>query len=94
MSAAATPRRVAVAPDVVFRPVAGEAVILDLVSQRYFSLDETGTRMWQLLADSGDPVQVVEALLSEYEVERAVLERDLAALVETLLAEGLLRAAE
>jgi hypothetical protein len=87
------PGRVEVAPDVVFRPVSGEAVILDLTSQCYFSLDETGTRMWQLLADSGDPSQVVEQLLTEYAVERAVLERDLAELVGELLAAGLLRAA-
>lgn len=84
------PRCVEVAADVVFREIRGEAVILDLGTQRYYTLDATGTRMWQLLAEHGEAAKAVEALLAEYEVERRVVERDLAALVEELVAEGLL----
>jgi hypothetical protein len=74
--------------------VAGEAVILDLGTQCYFSLDETGTRMWQLLAEHGDTARVVERMTGEYDVERETVERDLARLVDELLAAGLLRVAE
>lgn len=89
----AVPERVEVAPDVVFRQVSGEAVILDLESQRYFSLDATGTRMWELLAEHGALDIVRDMLLTEYEVEPEVLERDLNELVTRLLDAGLLRGA-
>lgn len=84
------PRRVEVAPDVVFRQVGGEAVVLDLTTQRYFSLDETGTRMWMLLAEHGDLTAVHDQLLSEYEVDPDTLHRDLESLVKKLLEAGLL----
>lgn len=87
----AVPERVEVAPDVVFREVSGEAVILDLESQRYFSLDATGTRMWVLLAEHGALETVRDVLLTEYEVEPEVLERDLEVLVKELLEAGLLQ---
>jgi len=83
--------RVEVAPDVVFREVAGEAVLLDLATQRYYSLDETGTRMWALLAEHGTLAAAAERLLAEYEVAPEVVERDLRDLVERLAAEGLVR---
>ena len=82
-------RRVEIAPGVVFREVGGEAVLLDLDSQRYFTLDATGTRMWALLAEHGSPQEVCRLLLAEYEVEEATLARDLDELVARLAAEGL-----
>jgi hypothetical protein len=82
-------RRVEVAPGVVFREVGGEAVLLDLASERYFTLDATGTRMWALLAEHGETSEVVHLLLAEYEIDEAVLERDLDELIERLLSEGL-----
>lgn len=82
-------RRVDVAPGVVYREVGGEAVLLDLESQRYFSLDAVGTRMWALLAEHGSTAAVVDRLLAEYEVDEATLGRDVDELVDRLAAEGL-----
>lgn len=82
-------RRVEIAPGVVFREVGGEAVLLDLGSQRYFTLDATGTRMWALLAEHGSPDEVRRRLLAEYEIDEATLGRDLDELVARLAAEGL-----
>lgn len=85
------PERVEVAPEVVFREVSGEAVILDLSTQRYFSLDPVGTRMWVLLAELGRVSLVHGRLLREYDVGPERLERDLESLVTGLLEKGLLR---
>ncbi len=46
-----------ISPDVLFRELAGEAVLLDLKSQRYFGLGEVGTRIWQLLDEQGEIVR-------------------------------------
>lgn len=84
-------RRVEIAPGVVFREVGGEAVLLDLASQRYFTLDAIGTRMWALLAEHGSPEEARRRLLAEYEVAEEELARDLDELIERLAAEGLVR---
>src|SRR5688572_30393353 len=44
---------VTITPEVVFKELRGEAVLLDLASGIYFGLDETSTRLWQLLMSHG-----------------------------------------
>ena len=41
-------------PDVVFRDLEGEAVILDLASGTYFGLNEVGTRVWRMVDEGRD----------------------------------------
>ena len=45
--------RVIVPDDVLFQELNGEAVILDLASERYFGLDGVGTRFWELISHAG-----------------------------------------
>lgn len=89
----ALPPRLVVPPDVVFREVGGEAVILDLSTERYYGLDATGTRIWQLVAEDGSVAGVRRRMLEEFEVDAEELDRDLEELLGKLLAEGLLRPA-
>jgi len=51
--------KVTIPDDVVFRDLAGEAVILNLASGIYFGLNEVGTRMWNLLAEHGSTEQIL-----------------------------------
>ena len=85
------PRRVAPSPEVLFRELDGEAVMLDLDSEKYFGLDEVGTRIWQLLDEHRDVETVVTHLLEEYEVEEEVLRQDMADLIERLVDAGLVQ---
>jgi len=82
--------KVAIPEDVVFRDLAGEAVILNLVSGTYFGLNEVGTRIWNLLAEHGSTEQVLASVLAEYEVEEAQLRQDLEALLQALTEKGLI----
>src|SRR5687767_10114898 len=79
-----------VSGDVVFRELDGEAVILNLASGIYFGLDETGTRMWQLIEQHGQLTTVLAALCEEYEALPETLERDLVRLASELSEKGLL----
>jgi hypothetical protein len=81
--------KVSIPDDVVFRDLAGEAVILNLASGIYLGLNEVGTRMWNLLAEHGSTEQVLAVLLEEYEVEEATLRQDIEALLHTLSEKGL-----
>jgi hypothetical protein len=71
-------------PEVVFKELGGEAVLLDLASGIYFGLDETSTRLWQLLAAHRSLRRVHEEMLAEFDVEPAQLETDLLAFVADL----------
>ncbi|MDX1687616.1 MAG: PqqD family protein [Candidatus Promineifilaceae bacterium] len=83
------PRRVIPSSDVLFRELEGEAVMLDLGSERYFGLDEVGARVWQLLDEHHDVDAVVAQMLAEYEVEEEQLRSDLAELIANLAEAGL-----
>lgn len=82
-------QRVSVPDDVMFRELEGESVILDLDSERYFGLDEVGTRMWQAVTEADSIQAAFDALAEEYEVDAATLREDLSELLGTLLDRGL-----
>ncbi|MGH7635136.1 MAG: PqqD family protein [Gemmatimonadaceae bacterium] len=66
------------------------AVLLNLHSKRYFSLNETGTRVWALLEHNSGLDEIVQTLTAEYDVAESDARREVMALVEELLREGLL----
>ena len=77
-------------PEVLFQEVSGEIVLLDLASESYFGLDEVGARVWTLLSEGRALGEVLDALLEEYEVDRATLESDVGELLNQLLEAGLI----
>ena len=77
---------------VMAREVGDETVILDLTSGTYYGLDPVGARIWQLMADGQTLMQVCEVMLAEYDVTREDIERDVLALVQTLLERKLVSA--
>lgn len=88
MTAAKPPYRCA--PDVLFQEVDGEIVLLDLESERYFGLNRTGARIWQLVGEGAAPDAIVDRLQREFEADRAAIARDVEALLDQLLRAGLL----
>jgi hypothetical protein len=82
--------RASVPADVLVQELQGESVLLNLQSGRYFGLDEIGTRMWAVLTSAASLQAAYDTLLAEYDVEGPRLERDLRALVEKLVDNGLL----
>lgn len=85
------PAAIVIAPDVMTRKVGDETVLLQLAQGSYYGLDAIGTRIWALLAAGKAPAQVCDAMVAEYDVVRAQAEEDLEALLNELLARGLVR---
>lgn len=81
--------KVTIPAQVMARVVGDETVILDLANGTYYGLDPVGARIWQLMAEVQTLAQVCEAMLAEYEVTREDIERDVAALGQTLLDKNL-----
>ena len=84
-------RRVRHGERVLAQTLAGEAVLLDLKSERYFGLDRTGTRVWQLIEEVGDVQQIFAALVAEFDAPADTIASDLRALLGRLVAEGLVQ---
>lgn len=77
---------------VLFRDLAGEAVLLDPDAGTYFGLNEVGTRAWNLLGErTGATLAAVHAaLLAEYDAPPERIWDDLLTLVRDLLSHRLL----
>ncbi|MGI9066670.1 MAG: PqqD family protein [Pyrinomonadaceae bacterium] len=81
--------RVKVPEDILISGLQSESVILNLDSERYFGLDEVGTRMMTLLTTADSIQAAYETLLEEYDVEGEVLRQDLTSIIEQLVEQGL-----
>ncbi|HZI61754.1 MAG TPA: PqqD family protein [Pyrinomonadaceae bacterium] len=81
--------RVRVPDEVLISNLQEESVILNLNSERYFGLDDVGTRMLSVLAESNTIEAAYERLLTEYDVDPQLLRNDLTSLIENLLEQGL-----
>jgi hypothetical protein len=80
-------------PENVVSEVLGEeTVLLNLDSGVYFSLSETGTRIWQLLRDLGQADRIADAMAEEYDAPRDRLQADVEDLIQKLMDRGLVRA--
>jgi hypothetical protein len=81
--------RVTVPDQVLISNLQDESVILNLNSERYFGLDNVGTRMLSVLSASKSIEAAYEVLKGEYDVEAPVLRQHLTSLIENLLQQGL-----
>lgn len=83
--------RVTVPQHVLIRFLDKESVLLNIETERYFGLDETGTRMWQLVTAAPNIETAYHQLLDEYEVQPGPLRNDLTELLGRLVENGLLQ---
>ena len=77
------------ASEVVTRELDGEAVLLNLSTEEYYSLNDVGSRVWDLTDGERTVTAIVDAIVAEYEVERSEVEADVLALLGELADEGL-----
>ncbi len=87
-------KRVSPNPSVVFTDLEdGSAVLLDLDSKFYYSLNDTGCFMWKVFEENGaiEADKLVEELLKEYDVDESQARRDVEEFISGLAKEGLIR---
>ena len=77
-------------PDVLYRDLEGQAVILDLSSGLYFGLNEVGTRIWTLMSEGRGVDDIAQILSREYEADVKTIERDIQNLADALRARNLI----
>jgi len=82
--------RVRLPDDVLISNLQEESVILNLDSERYYGLDDVGTRFLSVLNGSDTVEAAYEVLRREYDIDAHVLRQDLLELIENLLKQGIL----
>jgi hypothetical protein len=68
----------------------GEAIVINVVTGRYYDLEGTGALAWTLLTAGASVDEAADALSQRFEVDVETARGDLEALVQRLLAEELI----
>ena len=82
--------RYAVSPDAACAPVEDGAVVLNMRTKRYYSLNETGAMIWRLLEDEVAVEDVVARVVERYDVDEVEARRAVAVLLDELAVEALI----
>jgi hypothetical protein len=69
---------------VAARRLEHEVVLVNLQTNHIYSLNTTGSRLWELLADRPTRGQIVDALATEFDVGRPTLEQETDQLLASL----------
>lgn len=81
-------------PEILGKVVEEEAIILDLGTGNYYSLEQSGAWIWEQLEAGASLQQLEQGLVERYQVGAEQAREDLVELLEQLLAQGLILAAE
>lgn len=84
-------KRYRAAVEAVFAEVPGGGVVLHTGTKRYYSLNETGARIWALLESAGDPDGTADMVAAEYEIPTKEAKQAVSDLVDGFVKAGLLR---
>ena len=72
-------------PEALVATLSDGAVLLNLQTKRYFSLNETGTRIWELVQETREEAEIAAVLIREYVVEEAVARAEVRRILEELI---------
>jgi hypothetical protein len=78
-------------PDILWRVVGDEALLLDTISGNYFSLDPIATEIWVRLNKGDEPEGIAAAVSERYSIDAGRAREDIADLVKDLRAAGIWR---
>lgn len=76
--------------DILSADVAEETVVLDPTDWTYVGLNETAARIWAALDEPRSVAEIIEALLRDYDVDRATCDREVTKFVGEMSDRGLL----
>jgi hypothetical protein len=91
---AGTDLRARVSDDVMSERFGDEVVLLNLKTNRFFSLNRTGARLWELLVSGERLGAIEEQLRREFEVDPAELAADVQRMLASMQDEQLVRLEE
>ena len=89
-------RRYVKDPSIVYREIAGEAILVPIRRnvadmESVYTLDSVGADIWELIDGDRTLAEILDLLLGEYDVDAAVLSKDLDEFFGQLEAIGAIR---
>jgi len=72
--------------------MAGQTVMMSIRRGKYFAVEGTGQRIWELIAEPRPVGEIIERLLEEYDIDREACSREVEGFVAELLKNGLAQA--
>ena len=81
-----------VSPEISWRQVGDEAVLLNTRTSAYYSLNPAGVKIWEQLSKGANPADMAQALVEEYGITEAVAKKDVAELLKMLKDEKIITA--
>ena len=79
-------------PDVIAQRIGDKIALLHLKTDRFYELNRTGARLWELLSAGYDRARIQEQLLLEFDVDAAQLTDEIDAMLASLKDENLVGA--
>jgi len=76
--------------DIAHEIIDGEAVIVNLKSGNYYSLDKTGAALWNFVTNGFHVFEIIEELAQRYEGSMAEIEASVSQLLVDMEKEGLI----
>ena len=78
-------------PNVLSQRYDDSVVLLNLDTDRFFHLNRTGARFWELLGERSNLAEVYETMSREFDVEGTELEAQMTALITELREQDLVK---
>ena len=82
--------KITLSKNVFAQEIDEETIILDSVTQEYFSINEIGKVIWSLLSQNKNLEEIKAQMLEMYEVSEEQLEKDLLNFLQALAKKGLI----
>jgi hypothetical protein len=71
-------------PDMVASKLDDEYVMMSVENGEYYGLDETGSRIWDLIEDEIEVNDLVGKLMKKYDVDKEICENDVLEFLQEL----------
>ena len=78
-------------PDIIWKNVRGETVLLNPTSGKYYGLNKVGCAFWEKVDGKKAMPEITDLLLAEFTVERERLLQDLEDLLKTLTENNIIK---
>jgi hypothetical protein len=78
-------------PNVVAQRVDDQIVLVNLETNRIFSLNPTGARLWELLSTGHSRIEIRDTLVEEYGIAQTDADAEIERLVDELNGESLVK---
>jgi hypothetical protein len=79
-------------PDVLSSKIDRDIVLFHEASSSYYTLNNVGTRVWELLNSPKTIDEILEALIAQYEIDEETSRREVLPFLQNLIARKLVQA--